>query len=54
MSVADALSYTRSALWPKVEYNSSPGLAVNKLMRRLQESVWADTELKIKMADRKL
>ncbi len=40
MSVPAAGSMTRSALCPKVEYSSVPGLQVSRLIRRVQESDW--------------
>ena len=47
MSVKLVLSTTRNALWPNVEYSSSPGVQVRREMRRREES-WALVELKIK------
>ncbi len=40
MSVLLTVSVMRKALWPKVEYNSSPGVAVSRLILIWQES-WA-------------
>ena len=39
MSVLLTVSVTRKALWPNVEYNSSPGVQVSRLILTWQESV---------------
>ena len=50
MSVFLTVSVTRKALWPKVEYNSSPGVAVSRLILIWQESccAWAVEEMRTK------